>query len=217
MTDKDKSEFANAMGSFCLACSVEVNKEILKIYFLALQDIDIADFKVAIQRLILTWDSPGKLPTPAMFIAAINGIIEQQAEKAIAIALDNCSVYDSVKFVDDALMVAIERVFGTWQLFCNNAYSMPEKEWVWRKKDLVSNYVEAVQFARKPKRQYFAGLFETANVDFPTRIPKNIKLIDKNGKKDYIERKLIADSGYSLKQLQAGIAENLNEMENSNG
>ena len=159
MESKDRKKFFERLVVLASICDRTMQETQLAAYFEALRDLSFEDFEKATGILIKTWQYPGKLPTPAQFREAIEGNLTEQAESAFQVCLQHSRFDDSVRFQDQAIMVAIERM-GGWEQWCEFCRWMPDEDFHWKKKEWIEHYISAKRLNLKPTQEQFVGYVE---------------------------------------------------------
>ena len=145
LRDQDKKEFAATIIALGKSFGVDVDKELIKLYWMVLQDEfeTIEDFKQAASKLLKTWKY-SYMPKPAHFIEAGQNAmdIEVIAYKAYGKAKEaaiSYGIYHNLEFDDPFIAETILTLFANWQEFHNHvAYRDSDDKWV--KRDFIRIY-----------------------------------------------------------------------------
>lgn len=159
MNSIDAGKFANILGSLAVIAAVELNEVTIDTFFKALKDFSIEEIERAGNYFVATWGER-RLPTPSHFREFLQGgNIEQQAQAALDICINNSTYDHSVKFSDPAIMVAVERI-GGWEQWCDWVRWTPEDEFHWKRKEWVKHYMAAKKSGSQPSTNYFVGYIQ---------------------------------------------------------
>lgn len=196
----DGKHFRNILATLGVVFQRELNDFLFKAYFAALSDLGIQQVESAAGRWIRTGT---QFPRPAELRNEVLHSNAQDGEQALELALRNNDPYRSIKFEDGAIMVAIERVFGSWGSFCDQSEHLPDEQFVWKRKEFVAAYRSAAFALEQPRSNYFRGLFESGNNQFPERIPV-VRIIGLEGQVSEIDPKLLEPPERELGDLLLG-------------
>jgi len=127
MTETDKKKFAEIMVGLAEIFNAEMSKTRLKLYFGALQDLNVDEFEAAANRIARELKF---FPKPAEIREMALGQTRDRALQAWVTVEDTVQkhdYYDTVSFGDRAINAAICAGWGDWAKFCDDGR---EKEWV---------------------------------------------------------------------------------------
>ncbi len=145
LRDQDKKEFAATIIALGKSFGVDVDKELIKLYWMVLQDEfeTIEDFKQAASKLLKTWQY-SYMPKPAHFIEAVQGsenyeLIATKAYGKAKEAAISYGVYHNLEFDDPFIAETILTLFASWKEFHDHvAYRDSDDTWV--KRDFIRIY-----------------------------------------------------------------------------
>ena len=159
MVDRDAEQFAGIIASLSeVFGSGEPSKTLIKIFWLALLQLDINDIQRAASDIIRTRVYPS-LPKPADIIEAIRGTSTDRATGAwikVIGTLRGVGSYQSVKFDDPVIHSCIE-MMGGWPDMGNMLID-DEK---WKQREFEKLY--AIMEKRGNHPAHLAGRFEIDN------------------------------------------------------
>lgn len=154
--------------------NTEITDSLLKIYYLALQDLQDHEFKSAVTYIIQN-HVYNTLPKPAEFLQyfkADDDVESQSALLKLEDAISKHGYYDSVQFDDPRIHKAIEHM-GGWM----RVSEMEEKDWKFAKHDFLKIYKTLLRRSAKDCPTKVAGFFETDNINRGTleRLAEHLK------------------------------------------
>lgn len=165
MQSQEKVEFFELLAGLSEIFDKILSKTTLEIYWNALREYSLDDFKRATNNIVQT-HKYATFPKPAEFIEFINPP-EDIAVKA-EFALDefwerfNNSGYNSFEWRDPILAMTIEH-YGGWRMILDTFPRADLKDQSFWMKDFKKIYGMFVRYPRKNVRLRFIGLFESDN------------------------------------------------------
>ncbi|BCD61731.1 hypothetical protein NrS5_27 [Nitratiruptor phage NrS-5] len=145
LQDGDKKIFAATMIAMGKSFGVDIDKDVIKLYWEVLQDEfeDMGEFKKAAAKLLKSW-SYSYMPKPAHFIQALQNetdleLIANKAYTTAKAAAIQIGVYENIEFNDHFIAETIITLFGSWKEFHDSvAYFDSDDTWI--KKDFITTY-----------------------------------------------------------------------------
>jgi hypothetical protein len=119
MKDTDKAQFADALTSLAACLGVQLDRVMLRGYWLALNDLELCDINRACKALLTTTTSTyGRMPTPAQVRLHSTGsdpeALAAHAWNVVVQAIARHGTWTGVDF-DDARINAAVRAVGGWR------------------------------------------------------------------------------------------------------
>ncbi len=103
MKDQDRERFALSMKGLAVNASLELDKDVLRLYFAAMKGYSIKQFEDGCIKVLRTWRQT-KMPPLGVITGAIEGSSPQQLEdRALMVAnkiLENLNTYGSTQYPD---------------------------------------------------------------------------------------------------------------------
>jgi len=165
MQSQEKPEFFEILAGLSEIFDKVLSKPTLEIYWNALKEYTIDDFKKATNNIVRTYKY-ASFPKPAEFIEYINPLqdIEAKAEFAMDEFWEhfNDSGHESFEWGDPVLAMTVEH-YGGWGMILDTMPRDNLKDQIFWIKDFKKTYAIFVRFPRKKVRLRFIGLFESDN------------------------------------------------------
>ena len=165
MNPADNQRFSAVMMGLSEIFGGNLSPVGLKLFFTTLKRFDIEQVEKAAYSILETRQFT-KMPTPADFVEAIEGKVEDVgALEALDVLQKIKSVgsYESVKFSDPVTMAVIDRRFGGWPRVCE----LEEENEKWFLRDFASAYLSISKGGVVPKLTHLPGRIEIQNMDTP--------------------------------------------------
>lgn len=205
MTKDQKARLSRIIGVLCMNSGRDYDKGLIDLWATALLP------EMTIEQIE---QAAGRHMKLSKFFPAVSEILQQsqgsedeQAQRALEFCIKH-SIFDkSVKFQDQAIAVAIERL-GGWQTWCDWVRWMPEEEFHWKRKEWVRHYVTAKKLGEKPTGEWFLGYVEMQGRLAPGYGEPMLQIVGFNGEIE--DLKTIGQGVNSFKKL-------VSENENRNG
>jgi len=181
MNNSDKRKFAELMAGMGEVFQKDVSKGMMKIYWNALEGMDIDDISKAVSHIVMTRTITGTLPLPAEIIQAAEGNPEEKAELAwrtLIKTIQDHGFYDSVQFEDGAIGETV-KALGGWLRISGFDDDWTEGNLKWRRKEFLNLYHS---FARqKPGPVKLIGYHEGNNTGKHDDFIPQIIFVGRNG------------------------------------
>ena len=134
MTNTDRPEFFKTIAALGEVFNTETSDFVLELYFKALCDMDIEDFKAAATTLL---QESKFFPKPAEFreIAKPKGIEALEAYQSVCRAVSRVGTYRSIQFADDPKAGKALELMGGWV-----AFGQSEQDEHWKQKEFLRIY-----------------------------------------------------------------------------
>lgn len=163
MNNQDKEKFSEALVESSFVFPRDITKPMLKIYFEALEDLDINDIHRAIKKHN---GSAVFFPKPVDIRNIINSGKPNTENKAvlawlsITAAIGTIGPYRSLT-LDDRLALKIVKHVGGWSNLCKLSY----KELDFKKREFVEAYTATALTSKKELPKSLAGLHDVARLE----------------------------------------------------
>ena len=141
----------------------EVTPAMMKIYYLALQELSDQQFKQAMNYIIQTHKF-NCLPKPAEFLTLFHESKEQVAQEALLRleeAISKDGYYGNVNVCNDKRIHKAVEHMGGWQ----KVSAMTDDEWIWAKKDFIKIYTSLLNRDDGDMPEKLIGFFEQDNTN----------------------------------------------------
>jgi hypothetical protein len=134
-TKNDKEIFDSILIAMAEIYDQTLSEERLSLYFEALKDMTLEQFRESANRVAKT---SRFFPKPVDFRESITTSIDDKAMQALIKLEDACKRigYDKSVVFDDPIIHMVVRALGDWQAIC----VMSEDEWKWKRKEFMSLY-----------------------------------------------------------------------------
>ncbi|MBI3582392.1 MAG: hypothetical protein HY096_00395 [Nitrospinae bacterium] len=136
MTENDRTQFESILTAIAEIFDKQLSGNQLDLYFLALQDLNLEQFKKA--GNVITQTSRF-FPKPVDFREAVKGTILDKTTQAVLLfenAVRKYGYYDSVIFADKLIHACVEALGGWQEIYQDWGY----EKWVWVRKDFEKHY-----------------------------------------------------------------------------
>lgn len=168
MTEQDIQDFETVMKQLCVLFDKHCTADLTEIYFFALQDLSIDQFRQAAMKLA---NSAKFFPKPVEIRDAICGTSNDRASKAwdlFVTAVRMGGSWKSVYSADGALLHTVQIVYGSWLKACEMLPAVADPMFSAHRKQFIASYATA---PARCNTHYLMGMSEANNRNAPKLLP----------------------------------------------